>query len=90
MLLMMILIMEYRDRGIAFGWPVASDKGAISSALRLDPTPSNIVRRYHGYAFAWASVYTFWFHPMENTLGHALGLAYTYIILLQGDVLFVY
>ncbi len=31
------------------------------------------VRRNHGYIFAWATIYTFWYHPMENTNGHLIG-----------------
>jgi len=29
-------------------------------------------------------VYTFWYHPMEGTLGHLLGTVYTALLMLQG------
>jgi hypothetical protein len=43
-------------------------------------------RRYHGYLFSWAVVYTFWYHPMEGTLGHLLGTVYTALLMLQGSL----
>jgi hypothetical protein len=36
--------------------------------------------------FAWAAIYTFWYHPMESTLGHALGFVHTSLIMLQGSL----
>ncbi len=44
------------------------------------------VRRYHGYFFAWAAIYTLWHHPMENTLG--VGFKYMFPLLLQGSLFF--
>ena len=78
-MLILVMLMEYKERGLFFGWPNAS------SALQLSHAPMYLIRRYHAYAFSWAAVFTFWFHPMENTLGHAMGFGYTYIILLQGE-----
>jgi hypothetical protein len=46
------------------------------------------VRRYHGYYFAWATVYTFWYHPMVNTSGHLIGFFYMFLLLLQGSLFF--
>ena len=34
----------------------------------------DVAKRYHGYVFSWAVIYTFWYHPME-------GMKYIYIIM---------
>lgn len=88
MLLVFVLMMEYRNRGMAFGWPSKDDTGKISNALRLPLGPQELIRRYHGYAFSWAAIYTFWYHPMENTLGHALGFTHTWLFMLQGSLMY--
>jgi hypothetical protein len=46
------------------------------------------VRKYHGYFFAWAIVYTFWYHPMVATSGHLIGFLYTFLLMLQGSLFF--
>ena len=28
-----------------------------------------VAKRYHGYVFSWAVIYTFWYHPMEGYFG---------------------
>jgi hypothetical protein len=40
--------------------------------------------------FVWrrAAVYTFWYHPCENTWGHVLGFVHTSLIMLQGSLMF--
>ena len=43
-------------------------------------------RKYHGYFFAWATIYTFWYHPMDNTTGHLIGFFYMFLLLLQGSL----
>ena len=83
MALCLIILLEYKDRGIFFGWPTVEHKGKISRKMRWDYGPINIIRRYHGYAIGWAAIYTCWYHPMENTVGHLLGFFYTWIIMLQ-------
>lgn len=85
MMLVFVVLMEYKERGIIFRWPTADNTLTCSKKLRFSLEPSNLVRRYHGYAFAWATCYTFWYHPMENTMGHVMGFIYTYMILLQGE-----
>ena len=42
-----------------------------------------VARKYHGYYFAWAIIYTFWYHPMEITGGHLLGFFYMFLLLLH-------
>ncbi|XP_035658606.1 uncharacterized protein LOC118403852 [Branchiostoma floridae] len=36
----------------------------------------------------WAAVYTLWYHPMENTLGHVMGFMNTWIFMLQGGLVY--
>ncbi|NJO12110.1 MAG: hypothetical protein HC872_00055 [Gammaproteobacteria bacterium] len=76
-LLILILIMENPRRGLFFGHKAPG----LGEATRL-------ARKYHGYYFAWASIYTFWYHPMEFTSGHLLGFLYMFFLLLQGSLFF--
>ena len=76
-LLVMVFIMENPRRGLFFG--------------RRAPLPQRAVRglrKYHGYFFAWAIIYTFWFHPAEATLGHLIGFLYTFLLMVQGSLFF--
>lgn len=75
LMLCAILIMENKRRGMFFG-----KKAPISTRV------IDFARKYHGYLFAWATVYTFWFHPMVNTSGHLLGFLYMFFLLLQGSL----
>ena len=75
LMLCAILLMENQRRGLFFGKKVPFLKRAGSFA-----------RQYHGYLFAWAITYTFWFHPMVNTAGHLLGFLYTFFLMLQGSL----
>ncbi|MGK0498906.1 MAG: hypothetical protein ACJAYG_000537 [Oceanicoccus sp.] len=74
-LLVMVLIMENQRRGLAFGTKAPMLK-EVGRALR----------KYHGYYFSWAIIYTFWYHPIEVTYGHLLGLFYTFLLMLQGSL----
>ena len=85
MLLVLVVLIEYTERGLAFGWPTMEHKGKWSQRLRLNYAPIYLFRKYHGYAFAWGAIYTFWYHPMENTVGHTMGFLYTWMITLQGN-----
>lgn len=76
-LLVIVLLMENRRRGMFFG--------------RRAPISTEVVRffrKYHGYLFSWAAIYTFWYHPMESTSGHLIGFFYMFMILLQGSLFF--
>ena len=78
LLLLVVLLIENRRRGIAFGQPwggIVANSGAI-------------VRRYHGYYFAWATIYTFWYHPMVQTSGHILGFLYMFLLFTQGALMY--
>ena len=76
-MLVLILLMEIPRRGLFWKKKIPFSK-AITS----------FVRRYHGYYIAWATVYTFWYHPMENTSGHLIGFIFMFFLLLQGSLLF--
>ncbi len=78
LLLLVVMLMENRRRGLAFGVPIG---GFVETA-------GAIARRYHGYYFAWATIYTFWYHPMVFTSGHALGFLYMFLLLTQGALMF--
>ncbi|WP_206045394.1 hypothetical protein [Oceanicoccus sagamiensis] len=76
-MLIMILLIENQRRGVVFGAKMPFMK-EVARALR----------KYHGYYFSWALIYTFWYHPIEVTSGHLLGTFYTILILLQGSLFF--
>jgi hypothetical protein len=76
-LLVWILLMENQRRGL-----FAGKKAPISKEI------GRFARRYHGYYFAWAIVYTFWYHPMQPTYGHLIGFFYMFLLLLQGSLFF--
>lgn len=77
LLLVLVVLMENQRRGLVFGKKVGWMKRAGS-----------FVRTYHGYLFAWAIVYTYWYHPTEATFGHLLGFFYTFLLMLQGSLFF--
>jgi hypothetical protein len=76
-MLVWILLMENQRRGMFFGKKAPIGKEIIEFA-----------KRYHGYVFAWAIIYTFWYHPMVSTTGHLWGFFYTFLLLLQGSLFF--
>ncbi len=76
-MLIWILLMENQTRGLFFGKKAPLSKELIRFA-----------RKYHGYFFAWATVYTFWYHPTIATSGHLIGFLYMFLLLLQGSLFF--
>ena len=76
-LLVWVLLMENNRRGQFFGRPAPFSKEVVRFA-----------RTYHGYFFAWAIIYTFWFHPMVSTSGHLIGFFYMFLLLLQGSLFY--
>ena len=76
-MLVWILLLENPRRGLVFGAKVP-----MGADLR------RFVRRYHGYFFAWAIVYTFWYHPAVSTTGHLWGFFYTMLLLVQSSLFF--
>jgi len=77
LMLLLVFLMENRRRGLFFGKGIALLDG-----------PGEVVRRYHGYYFSWAIIYTFWYHPVEMTPGHIAGFAYMSLLLLQSSLFF--
>lgn len=77
LMLVMILLMENQRRGLFFGQKV----GFLKETAR-------VARKYHGYVFAWGIIYTFWYHPMESSSGHLIGFLYTFLLILQGSLMF--
>lgn len=71
MLVMMLILLNSR-RGLFFGKKVS-----------LPPLGVAATQKVHGYYIAWAVVFTFWFHPMEGTLGHLLGFLYLFLLMGQ-------
>ncbi len=77
LMLVLIVLMENQRRGLVLGKKVGFLKEA-----------GGFVRRYHGYIFAWGVIYTFWYHPTEATMGHLWGFFYTFLLMLQGSLMF--
>lgn len=77
MMLFVILAMENRRRGLFFG-----------RKIRFRQEFYRWLREYHGYAFSFAIIYTFWFHPMVPTWGHLLGFAHVMLVMAQGSLMF--
>lgn len=77
LLLVAVLLMENRRRGL-----VAGKRAPIPEVV------VDFVRRYHGYLFSWAIIYTFWYHPMVATSGHLIGFFYMFLLLLQSCLIF--
>jgi hypothetical protein len=76
-MLVWILLMENKRRGLFWGKKLPIKDEIIRWA-----------RKYHGYVFAWATIYTFWFHPMEPTSGHLIGFLYMFLLLVQSSLFF--
>jgi hypothetical protein len=76
-MLVWILLIENPRRGLVFG-----------AKLPMGAELKGFVRRYHGYFFAWAIVYTFWYHPAVSTTGHLWGFFYTLLLLVQSSLFF--
>jgi hypothetical protein len=76
-LLVWVLLMENQRRGMFWG-----KRAPISKEV------TQFAKRYHGYFFAWAVVYTFWYHPAVSTSGHLIGFLYTFLLMLQGSLFY--
>jgi len=76
-MLLLIMLMENNRRGLFFGYKV---KPLFEVG--------DVVKRYHGYYFSWAIIYTFWYHPVELTSGHVAGFAYMSLLILQSSLFF--
>lgn len=77
LMLVFVLILETPRRGLIAGKKVKFHQAFLKA-----------VRQYHGYIFSWALIYTFWYHPMENTFGHLAGFFYMFALLSQSVLIF--
>ena len=75
LMLFVIIIMENDRRGVFFG-----KRALVPSGV------GPMVRKYHGYYFAWAITYTFWYHPVATTPGHLMGFFYMFMLFVQGSL----
>ncbi len=71
-MLVLILIIENRRRGLFFGKKVVLPKEATRKVMK-----------HHGIYIALATVFTFWYHPMESTPWHLFGFFYMYLLFIQ-------
>jgi hypothetical protein len=78
LLLSFMIIIENPRRGIIFGKKANFRQDIVSS-----------LRKYHGYYFAWACVYTFWFHPTTQSWAHFFGFFYMFLLFLQTSLMYV-
>lgn len=76
LLLVVVLMLEAPRRGLFFG------RARLFTGIRP------LLIRYHGYYFAWAVVFTFWYHPMELTAGHLAGFLYMFLLFVQAAFIF--
>ncbi len=76
-MLMIIILFETPRRGLIFGKKFKFKDGFM-----------HIARKYHGYFFAWATTYTFWYHPTEGTWGHLMGFLYMFMLFVQSALIF--
>ncbi len=76
-LLVLVLIMENPRRGVFFGAKAPLARSGV-----------DFIKKYHGYFFSWAAIYTFWYHPAEASMGHLIGFFYMFLLMLQGSLFF--
>ena len=77
LMLIIIILFETPRRGLIFGKKFKFKEGFVQ-----------IARKYHGYLFAWATIYTFWYHPTEGTWGHLMGFLYMFMLFVQSALIF--
>lgn len=77
LMLMIIILFESPRRGLIVGKKFKFKEGFIQ-----------IARKYHGYFFTWATIYTFWYHPTEGTWGHLVGFFYMFMLFAQSALIF--
>lgn len=71
-MLVMIMILLNRRRGVLLG-----------KKLSIPAKVENYVSKNHGYYIMWALVFTYWYHPMEGTMGHLVGFLYMFLLMMQ-------
>lgn len=76
-MLMFVIVIETPRRGLIFGHKFKFQSGFMQ-----------IVRKYHGYFFAWAIIYDYWYHPTVGTWGHLMGFYYNFLLIVQSTLIF--
>lgn len=76
-MLVLIMLLLNGIRGIFFG-----------KKANIPDRVSNYVRKYHGYYILWATVFTFWYHPTEATIGHLVGFFYMFLLFVQSITIY--
>jgi hypothetical protein len=71
MLVIMLFMLNPR-RGLILGLKVPYSEAGLRFA-----------NRWHGPYISWALVYTFWFHPMEGSIGFVWGFFYMFLLFTQ-------
>lgn len=74
-----VLAMEAPKRGMVLGIP--SHRGLTKAGMY-------VVRKYHGYVFQYAAIFTFWCHPMEPLWGFLMGFSHTGMLMLQAGLMY--
>lgn len=77
-MLMVILAMDSPRRGLLLGL----------KQVKLPPELIRFTRRYHGYIFSWATVYTFWYHPIDPLPSHLTGLYHMLLLFMQSSLVY--
>jgi hypothetical protein len=76
-MLAVVLILENPRRGLFIGLKAGKPFTAAVTAF---------FRRIHMYIFAWALIYTFWFHPMASDPQLISGFVYMFLLFTQVTV----
>lgn len=71
-MLVIVLILENNRRGLFFG-----------KKMNFPKESTNFFMKHHGKYIALATIFTFWYHPMENTIWHITGFFYMYLLFIQ-------
>mgnify|MGYP000271259922 CR=1 FL=1 len=74
-MLILILILENNRRGLFFGKKMPFPKESV-----------RFVTKHHGMYITLATIFTFWFHPMEFTWSHTIGFLYMYLLFIQSSL----
>ncbi len=72
LILVTLILMQINQRGIFF-----------SIKIKIPPKAMSSLYSIHGILFTFAIVYTFWFHPVVFTIGHAIGFLYIFLLFIQ-------
>ncbi len=72
LILVTLILMQINQRGIFF-----------SFKINVPPKAMKLLYSIHGVLFTFAIVYTFWFHPIVFTIGHAIGFLYIFLLFIQ-------